>query len=110
MPDKLFVYGTLRPGEPNHHLLSSIGGTWQKASVRGEHRETGYSTDMHYPGVILDLNGNEIEGYLFTSKHLSKHWDVLDRFEGSNYRRVKTDVTLEDGNVVESYIYEFKVG
>lgn len=110
MPDKLFVYGTLKPGESNHHLLSSISGSWEKATVRGEHRDVGWSAEMHYPGVILDDNGDKIEGYVFTSENLSNHWDDIDRFEGNDYRRVKTNVELEDGQIVEAYIYEFKTG
>ncbi|MEX0578837.1 gamma-glutamylcyclotransferase, partial [Enterobacter cloacae subsp. cloacae] len=33
--DSLFVYGTLRPGHSNAHILESIGGEWQAGFVTG---------------------------------------------------------------------------
>lgn len=36
MMQHLFVYGTLRLGQPNAHVMEAIGGTWQKGYVLGE--------------------------------------------------------------------------
>ena len=110
MPDKLFVYGTLKPGESMEHMLSSIGGSWEKGTVRGEFIEANEIPGFPYPGVILDDEGGTIEGYLFTSEYLSGHWKKLDRYEGSSYRRVITEVTLDDGTVLDAFIYELRIG
>lgn len=91
-----------------NHLLSSIGGVWDKGTVRGEFIQAGEIPGFLYPGVILDNNGDTVPGYLFTSDNLSSHWKKLDQYEGSNYERVITDVNLTDGRTVKSYIYELK--
>lgn len=108
MPDKLFVYGTLKPGESMDHLLNSIDGSWEKGSVRGEFSEANEIPGFPYPGVVLDDEGDSVDGYLFTSENLSDHWERLDRYEGRSYRRVITEITLEDGSTSDAYIYELK--
>ena len=108
MPDKLFVYGTLQPGGSMHHLLSAIGGEWDKGTVRGELIQAGDIPGFPYPGVVLNDEDDTIPGYLFTSENLSAHWDKLDRYEGSRYKRVITEVTLTDGQTVKASIYELK--
>ncbi|HKL15093.1 MAG TPA: gamma-glutamylcyclotransferase family protein [Balneolaceae bacterium] len=109
MPDKLFVYGTLKPGQSMDHLLHSIGGTWEKGSVRGKFIGADEIPGFPYPGVILDDTAGTVDGYLFTSEYLSNHWNDLDRYEGSSYERVITQVTLRNGSVTDAYIYELKV-
>ena len=32
MIQRLFVYGTLAPGQPNEHVLGDIEGSWETAS------------------------------------------------------------------------------
>lgn len=91
------------------HLLESIGEKWIKASVQGKLIEPGSSFGVHYPGVILDDEGEEIERYLFTSEDLPNHWHTIDRYEGSDYKRIKTEVTTEDGEAVAAYIYELAI-
>jgi len=34
-PQRLFVYGSLAPGEVNAQVLEPLAGEWQEASVRG---------------------------------------------------------------------------
>ena len=63
---------------------------------------------MGYPGIDLDENGEEIEGFLFISENLSKHWRVLDDFEGESYERVITQARLGDGSEVDAYIYRLR--
>ena len=105
MTENLFVYGTLGPGRPNEHVLKAIGGVWQNAIVRGKLRQEGWGAEMGYPGIDLDESGEEVEGFLFISENLSNHWEMLDNFEGEGYERVITQAKLEDGNVVDTYIY-----
>ena len=82
MINKLFVYGTLGPGRPNEHVLSNIGGSWEKASVTGILHQEGWGAAMGYPGITLDETGDRVEGFLFTSDTISDHWTELDQFEG----------------------------
>lgn len=105
MTQRLFVYGTLGPGRPNEHVLTAIGGTWEKASVNGYLRPQGWGADMGYPGIVLADNGNEIEGFIFCSDNLDDHWDELDDFEGEEYQRVLITVKTKDRMSVEAYIY-----
>lgn len=104
MIQHLFVYGTLIPGGPNEHVMTAIGGTWQKAAVRGYLKQEGWGAEMGYPGIILDEAGDEIEGYLFSSENLEAHWGTLDAFEGAEYERVLITVTTAEAEI-EAYIY-----
>jgi hypothetical protein len=63
---------------------------------------------MGYPGIVLDENGEEVEGFLFTSKNLSDHWANLDMFEGEAYCRILAKAKLKDGNIVDAYIYTLR--
>lgn len=105
MIDRLFVYGTLRPSHPNGHILEAVGGKFEPGTVRGEMHQAGWGAAMGYPAIVLDENGSEVEGFVFTSENLAGHWEALDEFEGEAYRRVLTKVTLKDGSTVDAYIY-----
>lgn len=103
----LFVYGTLGPGGPNEHILQKVGGTFEEGFVRGKLYEEGWGANMGFPGIRLDDPIDTIEGYLFVSEHLEKHWAELDAFEGDAYRRVETTVILnKNKEEVEAFIYE----
>ena len=108
MTEKLFVYGTLGPNRPNAHILEDIGGSWEEGSVTGILKEEGWGAAMGYPAIILDSKGTEVRGFVFNSKYLSKHWKMLDDFEGNAYQRVITQVTLLDGTVTEAYLYTLR--
>jgi gamma-glutamylcyclotransferase (GGCT)/AIG2-like uncharacterized protein YtfP len=104
--NRLFVYGSLAPGESHYFILSPLVGRWQKASVRGRLYPDGNSGTRSWPGLKLDPQAEVVPGYLFTSRQLARHWQQLDDFEGSFYRRVRARVKLEDGNSVIAYLYE----
>lgn len=105
MIQRLFVYGTLGPGKPNEHVLNTIGGTWQEASVKGYLKPQGWGAEMGFPGITVDKDGDEIHGHLFCSEKLHHHWDKLDVFEGDEYLRTVVGVITQDGTEVEAYIY-----
>lgn len=105
MKQRLFIYGTLGPGRPNEHIMTDIGGTWQKASLKGILQQKGWGAAMGFPGIILDENGQEVQGYVFTSENFTKHWQKLDDFEGEAYQRLLTQVKLDDGRVVDAFVY-----
>ena len=108
MNSKLFVYGTLGPGRPNEHILNSIGGSWQKASVTGYLQHEGWGAAMGYPGITLDKEGDKVEGYLFSSDNIAEYWSELDEFEGDAYERVITSVYINHSTIVDAYIYTLK--
>ena len=101
----LFVYGTLAPGEANAHIMEGMSGTWQKASVRGKRRNTGWGVNKEHPGLVPNENGEIINGLLFTSKDLPTHWKRLDKFEGADYHRMPIIATLPDGETVTAQVY-----
>lgn len=108
MAERLFVYGTLAPGRPNEHVLAEVSGSWQPASVKGSLRNEGWGASMGYPGIVLSESGETVDGFIFESQELSSYLKQLDDFEGDGYERVKTLATLENGAIVETYIYVLK--
>jgi gamma-glutamylcyclotransferase (GGCT)/AIG2-like uncharacterized protein YtfP len=108
MVERLFVYGTLGPGRPNEHVLGAIGGSWEAATVHGTLRAEGWGAAMGYPGIDLNDQGSEVEGFLFSSENLSDHWATLDDFEGEAYERVLGEVRLKDGSLIDAYIYTLR--
>ena len=110
MLERLFVYGTLAPGRPNEHVLADIGGSWLMATVTGSLKQEGWGSEMGYPGIVLDMEGNKVEGFLFSSENLASHWNKLDEFEGEAYERVLTKARLNDGSLADAYVYALKRG
>ena len=106
--ERLFIYGTLAPGQPNEHVLAAIGGTWEPAIVKGALHQDGWGAALGSPGIILNDQGYDVEGFIFISEHLPNHWAVLDEFEGEEYERTLTTVKLQDGSTVEAYIYALR--
>lgn len=102
--DRLFVYGTLAPGEPNEHVLADLPGTWTAATIRGRLYPEGWGAALGYPALVPDPDGEEIQGQLFQSPQLHAHWRRLDEFEGTAYRRVRSLVQVR-GRAVETYVY-----
>ena len=105
MINKLFVYGTLGPGQANEHIMSRIGGCWEKGFVFGDLHNDGWGAKMGCPGIILNEKGCKVEGYLFISDNLKDYWPMLDEFEGEGYERVLTSVETDNNNRYEAYIY-----
>ena len=106
MTQRLFVYGTLAPGRPNAHILADVPGTWEQATVIGTLLPEGWGAAAGYPAIVLDEQGGEVEGLLFSSESLAGHWDRLDEFEGEGYERVLITAKRKDGTAVEAYIYK----
>jgi gamma-glutamylcyclotransferase (GGCT)/AIG2-like uncharacterized protein YtfP len=101
---RLATYGTLGPGQPNYHQLSSLTGEWLRGSVRGDLYEDGWGAAQGFPGLVLNPAGKRVAVDIFVSNDLPDHWDRLDAFEGEEYRRVVVGVSTPDG-VVEACIY-----
>ena len=105
----LFVYGTLRPGYPNEHIMNNIGGEWKEATIKGRYIEEGWGFDNHgLPGLVVDNEGQQISGFIFMSKNLNNHWVFLDDFEGSDYARAETNALCSNGDVKKVHVYALK--
>ncbi|HEY1511877.1 MAG TPA: gamma-glutamylcyclotransferase [Solirubrobacteraceae bacterium] len=101
---RLATYGSLAPGRPNHGELSDLSGRWLVGHVHGSLVEAGWGASLGYPGLILDPAEPPVEVHVFESRALLDHWDRLDAFEGSGYRRVAVDVSTDEG-VLPASIY-----
>jgi gamma-glutamylcyclotransferase (GGCT)/AIG2-like uncharacterized protein YtfP len=108
MLERLFVYGTLAPGRTNAHVLSGVPGAWQKGWVRGLLLQEGWGAEEGYPGIIINGAANLVEGFVLSSNVLANEWARIDEFEGSQYERVATQVQLEDGHVVQAFVYQVR--
>ena len=105
---RLFVYGTLAPGRANAHVLAGIDGRWEEASVTGKRYAEGWGVALGFPGLVLDPQGEQVAGFLFSSEQLGAYWARLDEFEGEGYERVVARVKRSDGSWVDAYLYELK--
>ena len=103
--NRLFVYGTLAPGKPNHHVISDVAGEWENATVKGTLVNEGWGSGHDCPGLIPSEEAPEVQGYVFTSTDLTNSWDMLDKFEGSDYKRELVVAKLSNGDTVETYVY-----
>ncbi len=104
---RLFVYGTLQPGQSNAHILDNIGGEWLAGTVHGTFYHRGWGAAEGFPGIILDSAGAPVPGYVFSSEQLDAHWPMLDEFE-DGYDRVEVDVTTLSGEQITAWIYQLQ--
>jgi gamma-glutamylcyclotransferase (GGCT)/AIG2-like uncharacterized protein YtfP len=105
-PDtRLATYGTLAPGQTNHHQISALAGNWQRGTVKGKLISSGWGAALGFPGLVLDPLGSPVKVNLFESTALPEHWARLDEFEGNGYRRVVTTVNTEEGGEQSAWIY-----
>ncbi len=103
--NRLFVYGTLTPGQSNAHVLADLAGSWQKATVNGTVYQVNWGTACGYPGILLNLDDAEVSGLIFASDDLPAHWQRLDAFEGEGYTRVLVTARTECGSSVQAFVY-----
>lgn len=108
MLEHLFVYGTLAPGRSNEHLLENLSGKWRPATIQGRLTRGVRGSARGYPGVLLEDTENEVEGLLFSSTDLTRHWQRLDAFEGNGYERRTTMARLYGGKAVPAHIYTLR--
>lgn len=98
---RLAVYGSLAPGEPNHGQLAPLAGEWVSGlAVRGHLLAAGWADGLGYPALRWSPAGPSVPVELLVSADLPRHWDRLDRFEGSDYLRILVPL-FKAGRVVE---------
>lgn len=104
--DKLFVYGTLRPGANNQFaaLLADTARHVGGGAVSGRlYRVT------QYPALVKAQSDNErVKGDLFEGIS-AELWVLLDEYEGKEYAREIVDVLMDDGQTVRACVYSYVV-
>ncbi len=100
---RLACYGTLRPGEKNHHHVADIAGEWRTGTIRGFVWKWN-----NYPVFTFDTEGPEIVVSVLESSSLPESYHRLDEFEGADYKRTLVPVHTPDGFTVCN-IYEANV-
>lgn len=94
---RLATYGTLAPGRINHSQLADLEGTWVEGWVIGHLQNAGWGATHGYPGLVLAPDGDKVALHLFESADLPDHWEQLDAFEGTGYRRTAIEVHTYTG-------------
>ncbi len=103
----VFVYGTLRRGGSNHFRMAEA-----EFIAAGTITGRMYRIDW-YPGLVLDLAGDEIHGEAYSVG--TEQLLALDLFEGlaagemegSQYRRVQTTVMQQDSQTLNAWVWEW---
>jgi gamma-glutamylcyclotransferase (GGCT)/AIG2-like uncharacterized protein YtfP len=89
----LAVYGSLRPGHENHHVVQDIKGEWFDGTVEGRMGSWG-----PYRRLIVGASASEqIPVCVLRSADLPYHWERLDSFEGSAYQRIVCPIHTDRG-------------
>lgn len=102
---RLATYGTLAPGQVNHHQMDGMTGTWMPGKLRGRLFQDGWGAALNCPGFVLDSSGEDVTVQIFESADLPDHWDRLDAFEGAQYKRISTAAQTDQG-AVEVSLYQ----
>lgn len=107
----MFTYGTLRPGECNHHIVANTTDTILDGSIKGFEMVS----NGGFPYIIDADEDHEIQGSLFFVKEdefpmVSWRMDMLEgtRFDPmddrNHYTRQKRTVSTEQGEF-EAWVY-----
>lgn len=89
---KLAVYGTLAPGEPNHHVVAPLGGEWTDGAIEGDLFPEGRGATLGYPACRPRAGGSSVAVKVLSAPALAAAWSEIDRFEGPGYRRMLVPV------------------
>jgi len=105
MTHRLFVYGTLMPGEVNADFLEPLKGSWQRGVVQGALSPQGWGAAQGFPALVPGEASSQVPGFVLEAESLSDFWGRLDTFEGEEYERRLTTVQLENGLSVSACAY-----
>lgn len=96
--ETLCVYGRMRPGGPDHDVLSQFDGDWEACKLNGILRDPNACIESgECPGLIWNPTADRQDGFLFTSAKLTEFWPTLDVHEGSDYVRLLTEIQTDAG-------------
>ena len=104
----LAVYGTLAPGQPNHHVVAPLGGEWTDGLIEGDLLPLGWGAALGYPGFHPRFGGDTVAVQVLSAPSLATAWPTLDRFEGPGYERILVPVfstELGPGQAGERRLY-----
>ena len=100
---KLFIYGTLMPGNSRHHAIERhIIGEPEKATVRGQLFDMGF-----YPALVINDKGT-VHGYVVkVDPDVLKITDYIEGYKEKGhpanlYERV---TTMANGELVTTYVW-----
>lgn len=105
---RLAVYGTLAPGQPNHHIVAPLGGEWTDGLIEGDLVPVGWGASLGYPAFRPRVGGAAVAVQVLTAPLLATAWPTLDRFEGPEYQRILVPVfstELSSGQAGERRLY-----
>ena len=88
----LAVYGTLAPGQPNHHVVAPLRGEWTDGLIEGDLLPVGWGAALGYPGFRPRVGGDAVAVQVLRAPLLATAWPDLDRFEGPGYQRILVPV------------------
>ncbi|WP_428104096.1 gamma-glutamylcyclotransferase family protein [Candidatus Palauibacter sp.] len=91
---RLAVYGSLLPGENNHHHVATLAGRWLEGTVEGTLCDRGWAARQGYPGFVPGSSGDRVAVKVLESLALPDAWERLDAFEGEAYRRILAPVEM----------------
>ena len=97
--EKLFVYGTLRANERANELLGPEATFLSDAKTKPEFSL--YEIDW-YPG-LTEAGTTAVAGEVWEIN--PEQWEKLDEYEGVPDDYLRKTITLEDGLLVQTYIY-----
>lgn len=105
----LFVYGTLRRGQPNHRELLRLGVRFLGPATTVRPLRLGRATADGLP-VLRAAGRDGLRGELYAPAAPAA-WAALDAFEGhpAFYRRCRECVRLPGGRELAAWIY-FRAG
>jgi gamma-glutamylcyclotransferase (GGCT)/AIG2-like uncharacterized protein YtfP len=92
----LAVYGTLAPGEPNHHVVAPLGGEWTDGVIEGDLFAEGWGATLGYPACRPRAGGPSVAVKVLSAAALAAAWPAIDRFEGPGYRRILVPVLTRE--------------
>lgn len=101
----LFAYGTLRKGfdvDVKNEIAKDLIFI-ETGKVKARLYDLGF-----YPGAVKTNDENEIEGDVFALLNANTVFQILDEYEGDEYERALTTVTMDSGDETDAWIYWYK--
>jgi len=102
------IYGSLSPGEVNHHHVANIPGVWRRGWVEGDLVRSGWGAAEGFPGIRPRHGGPRVDVHILESESLDEHWSRLDEFEGDEYVRMEVPLFGLAGSPVTGFIYALR--